>query len=1083
LVSGVWVLLLFVAVFGVVLNVPVVWGSGTIYIRADGSIEPPTAPITSLDNVTYTFTDNINDSIVIERDNIIVDGAGYILRGSGTFDSKGVELSNRSNITVKSVRIQEFYFGIYLSSSSNNVIWGNSITNSSNLGYGIWLESSSYNFLLENTLTNNYDGILLCESSNNNVISGNIITSGYNGGLGLVYSSNNNTVSRNNITNYGWWGVWLSESSNHNTFFGNNIENTDGIGIFYSSYNNVFENEIKNNSDQGVGLYISPNNNITKNSITNNYQGIGLFLSSDGNTISENIIANNGEGVSLFSSLNVFYGNMIASNNGDGVWTSGSFYNNSFVKNIIANNDGYGIYGYSEGNFLENTITNNTGGGLSLGSNMTVYANTIVANNGYGIELRGSSNIISGNNITKNNNDGIYALSSGNIFSNNTLKWNKSGIHFDGPIHDTIVFNNTIVSNQEDGISLQVSFAFDPSNISNIVFWFNVISFNNGNGINLNNTAWYASNSITNVSFLSNMVLSNSEDGIYLFSYGNQGYIYNVNVSSNTVSSNGENGVHVKADNHSTQLTYDLTISKNIISGNEQEGIWIEGRINANLSRNSISYNTYGVLYTQTASNLAENNDIYRNSYGMNVTDGAEVDAEDNYWGDMSGPYHEILNINGTGNPVNGNGVDLDFIPFLTDPIGQINERPVAVLTADETRVKTNQIVTFNASASTDDGQITHYFFDFGDGTNSSWTTSPVITHKYISQGTCNATLIVTDNFGVTSLYSDLTRVTITVIAPPVANFTYAPELPLADSLVTFNASSSYDQDGTIVSYRWDFDDGNITTTTDPIITHVYTAQSTYNVSLTVTDNDGLNNSITISITVTKDSTPPMTTHDYDGLWHTSDFTITLTATDDLSNVAETYYRINDGPIQNASTHGQPFITTEGANNKLEYWSADNAGNEESHHVLTGIKLDKTAPTIDIPSREPIDDVQPDQPVKISVNVTDITSQVKNVTLYYSLNNGTTWEQPIPMTLNYSTSLHEATIPGQEAGTWVKYKITAYDYAGNNATIDGTQPYCVYQVIPEFPSTTLLTLFMITTLFATILLRRKRHSKSQQLFC
>lgn len=33
-------LVLFVAVFGVVLNVPVVWGSGTIIIRADGSIDP-----------------------------------------------------------------------------------------------------------------------------------------------------------------------------------------------------------------------------------------------------------------------------------------------------------------------------------------------------------------------------------------------------------------------------------------------------------------------------------------------------------------------------------------------------------------------------------------------------------------------------------------------------------------------------------------------------------------------------------------------------------------------------------------------------------------------------------------------------------------------------------------------------------------------------------------------------------------------------------------------------------------------------------------------------------------------------------
>ncbi|MGQ9538793.1 MAG: OmpL47-type beta-barrel domain-containing protein [Candidatus Bathycorpusculaceae bacterium] len=222
------------------------------------------------------------------------------------------------------------------------------------------------------------------------------------------------------------------------------------------------------------------------------------------------------------------------------------------------------------------------------------------------------------------------------------------------------------------------------------------------------------------------------------------------------------------------------------------------------------------------------------------------------------------------------------------------------------------------------------------------------------------------------------------------------------------------------------------------------------------------------------DSTSPATLHNYDGLWHITDFTITLTASDDMSGIAETYYIINDRPTKTVNADGQSLITTEGADNKLEYWSVDNAGNEESHHILTGIKLDKTAPAIGTPSREPAGDVQPDQPVKVSVNVTDQVSQVKNVTLYYSLNNGTSWEQPIPMNYNFSTNLYEATIPGQEAGTWVRYKIVAYDYAGNNETLDGTQPYCVYQVIPEFPSSLILPIFMIITLIAVIICRRKR---------
>ena len=90
---------------------------------------------------------------------------------------------------------------------------------------------------------------------------------------------------------------------------------------------------------------------------------------------------------------------------------------------------------------------------------------------------------------------------------------------------------------------------------------------------------------------------------------------------------------------------------------------------------------------------------------------------------------------------------------------------------------------------------------------------------------------------------------------------------------------------------------------------------------------------------------PPETVANYDGAWHTEDFTILLTATDDSGVVAETYYKINDGPTMSIGSDGHPVITTEGATNTLEYWSVDNQAAEElPHKVLTGIKLDKTAP-------------------------------------------------------------------------------------------------------------------------------------------
>lgn len=69
----------------VTLEVQSVKASGTIYIRADGSIDPTTAPIQRNGDV-YNLTGNITndaDGIVVERDNIVIDGSGFVIEGPG----------------------------------------------------------------------------------------------------------------------------------------------------------------------------------------------------------------------------------------------------------------------------------------------------------------------------------------------------------------------------------------------------------------------------------------------------------------------------------------------------------------------------------------------------------------------------------------------------------------------------------------------------------------------------------------------------------------------------------------------------------------------------------------------------------------------------------------------------------------------------------------------------------------------------------------------------------------------------------------------------------------------------------------
>lgn len=71
----------------------------------------------------------------------------------------------------------------------------------------------------------------------------------------------------------------------------------------------------------------------------------------------------------------------------------------------------------------------------------------------------------------------------------------------------------------------------------------------------------------------------------------------------------------------------------------------------------------------------------------------------------------------------------------------------------------------------------------------------------------------------------------------PVASFSYSPIEPETNETVTFDASASYDPDGTVVSYMWDFGDGN--TSTGITATHSYALEGSYTVTLQVTDNDG----------------------------------------------------------------------------------------------------------------------------------------------------------------------------------------------------------------------------------------------------
>jgi len=173
-----------------------------------------------------------------------------------------------------------------------------------------------------------------------------------------------------------------------------------------------------------------------------------------------------------------------------------------------------------------------------------------------------------------------------------------------------------------------------------------------------------------------------------------------------------------------------------------------------------------------------------------------------------------------------------------------VREYPEASFVYSPANPLIGETVTFDASGSKPNGgEIISYSWDFGD---SSTGTGIIVNHTYSDYGIYNVTLTVVDSEGLSDAYT----LSIRILIIPTANFTYSPKYPTVNQSVTFNASIAFDPDGTIVSYVWDFGDGNITTTTSPLITHVYQDANTYEVTLTVIDDDGLTDNITQNVAV-----------------------------------------------------------------------------------------------------------------------------------------------------------------------------------------------------------------------------------------
>jgi len=257
-----------------------------------------------------------------------------------------------------------------------------------------------------------------------------------------------------------------------------------------------------------------------------------------------------------------------------------------------------------------------------------------------------------------------------------------------------------------------------------------------------------------------------------------------------------------------------------------------------------------------------------------------------------------------------------------------LNRNPISNFSYSPDNPTDLQTVNFTDLSNDTDGNITSWYWMFGDE-NTSTIQNP--SHQYSDNGTFTVTLNVTDNDNATNETSQ--QISILNVGP-TSNFNYTPSIPMVNETVQFNDTST-DPDGNITSWLWDF--GDETNSTDPNPTHQYADNGTYTVTLTVTDDDGYNDSEEKTITITRAEdveSPSKVT----GLTVTDakDGKLDISWNPSTDNVAVDYYNVyHDGPtpspiVVNHSTTN--YYTHIGLTNGQEYTynvsAVDTSGNE-----------------------------------------------------------------------------------------------------------------------------------------------------------
>ena len=850
---------------------------------------------------------------------------------------------------------------------SNTIITDNKIKSGGK--HGVYINHSENNIIYDNEInTNSGTGVLLNHSNNNN-ITYNYITSNSNNGL-FLHNSSNNTIQNNyEIVSNDHNGIFLNETCDYNIISNNNISGNTYNGIFLNNYCNFTtisnNNDIYDNGYSGIRLENSSNSTVTSNTINKN-DDYGIILVGSNTLIQSNIIYNCVDhGIYLFAdNSNNITGNTIRTNSKDGIRMSNST-NDSINSNIIYGNTDNGIY--LDYFTIQNLVYNNH-----------FYDNT---NN----SVDKSINSISGNRW----NETPYYLSGGNIVGGDWIygnyyddfdessegATNSSGGHIAdedhtiygsnidyGPLLDAIpptlgapsATPNTQAQGGNTYISCSVT---DDIEIKDVRL---IISYPNSYETNFS-------------------ILSNNSGSTY---YCDQAYSMIGKYTYRIAAKDPKNWRNTTNYYFYVDEGSAPTITDNSDSTAAPSTIF---KVNATIA-DDVSLSVFKVDWYQYGNSFSGNYSM-TNEYG-------------NY-------YVFSINLDSSLN-------DLTYTIYAEDNAGRYYYTSETTVTIIDSIAPVIVIEKYGSSEDilpnsytygvtvTDDNEVDEvsieYWYDDNDHVTVAMdqeTTTYYEKTIVINENPSNVYCII---------YASDPTGNINNTKNPIANST-GPYAGVIGISVTFYGSNSYDLDGNISTYSWDFGDG--TTLDGEIVEHIYFSTGTYTYTLTATDDDG--NTDTHSSYATIYTLTKVTTTDSKIEYINSEYNLSLTdlfycydSTGDL--ISDKFVDPNDvlKPVHTEAITIDGKITfllsiDDEYNPEFMWDSTNNNIYNISHQQVTISKDDaiedeetKTA-TVNITVEKDdwiwidVNDLYPDSSVNITTNSGEISSELiwrKNSRIY-----------------------------------------------------------------------------------------------------